>query len=169
MNTDIAALYVDCRKDLLSYLTHMLHCPEIAEDIAHESFVIMVSAARQTHIDHPRGFLFRTACNLAIDHVRHNKVVTRHVESEMLLSDELPCGFSVDESAKIESFDLLQKILLQLPSRTRDVLIYHRLHGLSYKEIAEKFNISESAVEKHISRGVQHCRRRLEELDYRPT
>uniref|UniRef100_UPI003571484F sigma factor-like helix-turn-helix DNA-binding protein n=1 Tax=Methylomonas koyamae TaxID=702114 RepID=UPI003571484F len=43
----------------------------------------------------------------------------------------------------------------------RDAFILHKLHGSSYRDIAKLLDISESAVEKHIIKGLAHCRRRL--------
>jgi DNA-directed RNA polymerase specialized sigma24 family protein len=37
----------------------------------------------------------------------------------------------------------------------------HKLHDYSYREIATLLNITESGVEKHISKGLKHCRTQL--------
>lgn len=161
MNADISALYTDCQHDLLGFLTRKLHCPDIAEDIAHESFVILVRTAGESAIDHPRRFLFRTAANLAVDYVRHNKVVERHVEQYNHHGEETLAASPEQEVSEAEWSRLLQAALLELPPRTRDVFILNRLHGLSYLDVSLHLGISESAVEKHISRGIQHCRNQL--------
>lgn len=161
MNADISALYTDCQKDLLGFLTRKLHCPDTAEDIAHESFAILVRAARESVIDHPRRFLFRTAANLAVDYVRHNKVVERHLEQYNPHAEETLAASPEQEVSEAEWSGLLQAALLGLPPRTRGVFILNRLHGLSYLEVGTHLGISESAVEKHISRGIQHCRNQL--------
>ena len=158
MTADISTLYADCQHDLLGFLTRKLHCPYTAEDIAQESFAILVRATKESVIDHPRHFLFKTAANLAVDYVRHNKVVERHVaqykEEALTLSPEQ--GVSDAEWLR-----LLRETLSELPSRTRDVFILNRLQGLSYLDVGLRLGISESAVEKHISRGIQHCRKQL--------
>jgi RNA polymerase sigma-70 factor (ECF subfamily) len=43
----------------------------------------------------------------------------------------------------------------QLTPRTREVFLMHRLDGLRYREIAEELGISQSAVEKHMSRAIE--------------
>lgn len=161
MNADIPALYSESRKDLLSYLMHLLHCPQTAEDIAHESFAVLLRATKETVIEPPRGFLFRTAANLAIDFIRHSKVVERHAENHLILEEEPQFASPEQEVSKDEWLRLLKSVLMELPPRTRDIFILHRFHGNSYREIALNFNISESAVEKHISRGIQHYRQQL--------
>jgi RNA polymerase sigma factor (sigma-70 family) len=161
MSNDITALYTTCRNDLVAYLAHMLSCEDTAEDIAQESFMVLAHNTSQTAIEHPRCFLFRIANNLAIDYLRHNKVVARHVENAILLAEE-PQTLSLEqELSQAEWQALLKKTVLELPPRTRDAMILHKLRGLSYREVGEALGISESTVEKHISKGLLHCRVQL--------
>jgi RNA polymerase sigma-70 factor (ECF subfamily) len=161
MTAEIAELYGSCRKDLLKYLFYRLHCLETAEDLVQESFLILAHTGETTEIASPRSFLFKTAGNLAVDYIRHHKVIARHLEKELPFADETQNDTLEQQLSEAEWLDLLKQALNNLPSRTRDVFIMSRLYGYSYKQIAQSFNISESAVEKHISRGLQHCRHEL--------
>ena len=106
------------------------------------------------------SFLHRTATNLAFDHLRHRKIVERHAESESL--DEEPQHPSSEtEVSQEEWLDLLRQAVSELPPRCRDAFILHKMQGLSYREVAENLGISQSAVEKHIAKGLMHCRSRL--------
>lgn len=159
---EFTALYLSCRNDLIAYLSQMLHCKDTAEDIAQESFIILSHSASQAVIDHPRGFLFRTAGNLAVDYIRHNKVVTRYNENESLITEEPPHQASPEqELLQAEWLALLKKTISDLPPQTRNVFILHKIRGLSYREVAAMLDISESAVEKHISKGLKRCRTQL--------
>jgi DNA-directed RNA polymerase specialized sigma24 family protein len=40
----------------------------------------------------------------------------------------------------------------------------HNLQGMSYRDIAMELGISESGVEKHIMKGLLHCRRQMKTL-----
>lgn len=158
---DITELYTACRNDLVVYLTRLLHCQDTAEDIAQESFIILAHNTKHTAIDHPRGFLFRTAGNLAVDYLRHNKVVAHHVENQSAWAEERQHISPEQEVSQAEWLGSLKKAMFELPPRTRDAMILHKIRGLSYREVAEILGISESAVEKHISKGLQHCRSQL--------
>lgn len=160
MSLDISALYQLYRKELINHLLRIVKCPETAQDLVQESYIILSRTAADVAIDHPRGFLYRTAGNLALDHLRHNKVVERHVEAERIVDEaELP---SVEhEICKAQWQALLHQTIAELPPRCRDVFILHKIRGLSYREVARMLDISESAVEKHIIKGLQHCRLRL--------
>ena len=48
----------------------------------------------------------------------------------------------------------MRSVLDSLKPRTREVFLMHRLDGYSSAQIAKHFEISVSAVEKHIARAV---------------
>ena len=52
--------------------------------------------------------------------------------------------------------------LNDLPERTRNMVILHRIEGLKYWQIAEQYGISVSAVEKHMIRAMAHLARKVE-------
>jgi RNA polymerase sigma-70 factor (ECF subfamily) len=160
MSLDISALYQLYRKELINHLLRIVKCPETAQDLVQESYIILTRTAADVAIDHPRGFLYRTAGNLALDHLRHNKVVERHLETEQIADEaELPSVESDVSKAQWQA--LLHQTITELPPRCRDVFILHKIRGLSYREVARMLDITESAVEKHIIKGLQHCRHRL--------
>jgi RNA polymerase sigma factor (sigma-70 family) len=161
MSLDLSALYLSCHKDLTSYLSNLLHCQDTAEDIAHEAFIALGKVTQQSKVVHPRGFLFRTAGNLAVDYLRHNQVINRHVDKDFAWREEPQQASPEQEVAYEERLALLKQTIAELPPRTRDVFILHKLHDYSYREIAAMLNITESGVEKHISKGLKYCRIQL--------
>jgi RNA polymerase sigma factor (sigma-70 family) len=167
MSLDINTLYQLHCKELLHHLLRFVKCPEIAQDLVQESYLVLVRTSADTVIDHPRGFLYRTAGNLALDHLRHNKIVERHQEAAQ--SAEPPQQVDVEKEIADQQWRaMLHQTIDELPSRCRDIFILHKFRGLSYREIAQLLDISESAVEKHIIKGLQHCRNRLGKHYNRP-
>ena len=64
-----------------------------------------------------------------------------------------------DAARILESRQSLQTAvaaLQTLPERTRDIFVLRRLEGHAYRDIANQFGISVSAVEKRMVRAVQH-------------
>ena len=57
-----------------------------------------------------------------------------------------------------EDFAFMCDAIRSLPVQCRRALVLKKVYGHSYKEIAEKLQISEKTVEKHISKGVTRCR-----------
>lgn len=160
MSLDISALYQSYRKELINHLLRIVQCPETAQDLVQESYIILSRTAADVAIEHPRGFLYRTAGNLALDYLRHNKIVERHQEAAQFAepAEQADAERQIgDEQWRI----LLHQAIAELPPRCRDVFILHKIRGLGYRDIARLLDISESAVEKHIIKGLSHCRKRL--------
>ena len=160
MSLDINTLYQLYCKELLHHLLSFVKCPELAQDLVQESYLVLVRTSADTCIDHPRGFLYKTASNLALDHLRHNRIIERHQETAQLAEQRVQAG-AESEIADQQWRAMLYQTIGELPPRCRDVFIQHKLRGLSYREIAQLLDISESAVEKHLIKGLQHCRKRL--------
>lgn len=160
MSLDIGALYRRYRNELLHHLQRIVQCPDTAQDLLQESYAILSRSAAAGAIEHPRGFLYRIAGNLAMDHLRHNKIVDAHRAAWSAREAEL----FPDAEAQLSDQQwraLLHQAIAELPPRCRDAFILHKLHGSGYREIAKLLDISESAVEKHIIKGLAHCRKRL--------
>ncbi len=162
MTLDLSALYRLYRKELINYVARTVCCREIAQELVQESYLILTRTAAEQAIEQPRGFLYRTAGNLALDHLRHNKVVARHAELESGNDEPEASSLSIEQAVSREQWQaLLRQAIDELPPRCRDAFILHKVQGLSYRETAARLSISESAVEKHIIKGLQHCRTRL--------
>lgn len=161
MSLDLAALYLAYRKELVNRLVTMLACRETAQDIAQESFFLLARTTAREPVSQPRAFLHRTATNLAIDHLRHRKVVERHAEATLNTDEDSSHPSAETEAFNAQWLEILRQAVADLPPRCRDAFILHKLHGLSYREVAATLGISQSAVEKHIAKALSHCRARL--------
>ncbi|MFM8330971.1 MAG: RNA polymerase sigma factor [Candidatus Methylumidiphilus sp.] len=160
MSLDITALYLAYRQELVNRLSRVVSCRETAQDIVQESFFVLARTAAAETVGQPRAFLHRTATHLAFDHLRHRKVVERHAEIAAH-TEESEQPSTEAEVSKAQWLELLRQVVSELPPRCRDAFILHKIQGLSYREVGEALGISQSAVEKHIIKGLAHCRARL--------
>ncbi len=157
---DIEALYRSHQRQLVGRLTKIVNCNETAAELAQESYLILSQTAKSQAIEYPGGFLFRIATNLAFNHLKHRKVVDDHAQHKAnFQSEESPSTEHV--VSQQQSLELFCKIIEELPPRCRDVFILYKIHGMNHKEIAAELDISTSGVEKHIMKGLSHCRRKL--------
>ena len=53
---------------------------------------------------------------------------------------------------------MLLRAVNGLPPKCRDVFVLRMIEGLSQREIAERLGITVSTVEKHLARGLRHCK-----------
>lgn len=158
-STDLERLFRDHQPLLIRWLAKLVRCEDTAADLAQESYARIAGAAGEQTIAHPRAFLFRTARNLALDHLRKMRTRGQTVEP---LDDvvEVPSPAPSAETALVDQqrIRLFTEALGTLPPRCREVFLLHRLHQCSYQQIAQRLGISESAVEKHIIRALSRCR-----------
>lgn len=156
---NVEAIYLNHQSELQFHLTRIVDCPEIAADLAQESFIIFFREAQKQTIDHPRGFLFRIAKNLAYDHIKHRKVTENYAQTK---EQSLPPPSEFPSAEKLVSVDerlaAITRILDELPLRTREIFVLNRVYGMTYAETAKELGISDSAVEKHMTKALLHCR-----------
>jgi RNA polymerase sigma factor (sigma-70 family) len=159
---NVEAIYLNHQSALQFHLTRIVNCPEIAADLAQESFIIFFREAQKQTIDHPRGFLFRIAKNLAYDHIKHRKVTENYLQTK---EQSLPPPSEFPSAEKLASINerlsAVTRILDELPLRTREIFILNRVYGMTYAETAKELGISDSAVEKHMTKALLHCRKQF--------
>lgn len=126
---------------------------EETEDLIQDAFVKMQEYCNQGgEVRQPEGFLVRTVMRLAINARRdaHPELYVDQKADELtLLIDTNP---TPDEVLAGEQCLLLMRDSLDAVSRrTREVFFMHRFDGLSYQQIAQRLQLSVSAIEKHIA------------------
>ncbi|CAI4030301.1 hypothetical protein DNFV4_00729 [Nitrospira tepida] len=161
---DIERLFHECRQQLIRSLYRIVRCEDAAADLAQETYLRLVSLAPTTSVAYPRALLFRTAANLAIDYLRQGQARRRTGEALEAAAD-VPSAAPPADRALFDKQRL--RIFLDaidsLPPRSREAFLLHRVHDCSYRAIAAKLGVSESAVEKLIMRALLHCRRALQQ------
>jgi RNA polymerase sigma factor (sigma-70 family) len=138
---------------IVGLISRIVGCRTTAEDLAQDTFVKLWG---RSLTQNDRGLLFRTAQNLAIDHLRAQRVRSSHADSIIL--DPLTDRAHAPDSAAREQLDILYQVLKRLPKRTQRIFLLNRLDGLSYAEIARLLGVSVSTVEKEIIRALDSCR-----------
>ena len=62
------------RRSLIGTLYRMVGCLATAEDLAHDAYLRVSKAARERPVTHLQAFLYQTARNLALDHLRRERI-----------------------------------------------------------------------------------------------
>jgi RNA polymerase sigma factor (sigma-70 family) len=128
------------------------HAREDAEDLVQEAFLrLQIYCNAGNEVRSPEAFLARTALNLAVNarESDHRHLYVAEAVEDLQLVDLSPTPEEV--LAAEQCLLRIQALLAGLSRRTRDVFFLHRLHALSYAQIADHFDISVSAIEKHIA------------------
>jgi RNA polymerase sigma factor (sigma-70 family) len=134
------------------------------DDIVQETYAILCGLEMTEHIHNPRQYAFQTADSVILRHVRHARVVPMRAlgdldQLQIALPDASPEQTVIDRDA----LNVLAQFIATLPGKTRQVFVLRRVEGLSQREIAQKLHISESTVEKHISKALRLLSLRFED------
>ena len=137
----------------------------VAEDIAQESFVSVWQTREKLDSNYSiRTYLYTIARNKTMNHLRDMARAKANTLAgqEALVNLQALNHESVTE--KIDALELQQmidRIYLTLPDKVVTTFRLSRVDGLTYKEIAEKMNISVKMVEYYISIALKRFRTEL--------
>jgi RNA polymerase sigma factor (sigma-70 family) len=122
-----------------------------AEDLLHAAY-LRLEDYRKTHpVENVGAFLVKTAVNIGVDTYRHDRLTAKMRTDGSLVSENGPLQDEV--LAYRNRLVRATEGLAQLPPRTRQILLMHRLQKMKYRDIALEIGISQSAVEKHVAKG----------------
>lgn len=150
-SAELEAAYADSRAWLVQYLARQLNCRQAAEDLAQDVFLAIPKAQPIQPIRNPRAFLFRIAANLAV-----NRSKQERRRRELREANASILWTAVDEVTPerqllgVEALARIGAAIDRMPDRTRQILAWRRIDGLSNREIATRLGISDTAVEKHM-------------------
>jgi RNA polymerase sigma-70 factor, ECF subfamily len=152
MRADAEALYKAYHRGLFRYLCRAVGHVETARDLTQDVFVrvsrSVIPAASEGAL---RGWLFRIARNLALDHHRSGQ---RRPFVEPL-TDTAVRPAAQDTSVEVN------EALASLADVDRDVFLMREVAGLGYDEIASACALTPDAVRSRIHRARLQLRERL--------
>ena len=140
----------------------------IGEDVTQETFTVFL---RELHRYEPQcsrisTYLYGVARNLTRSMLRRNRRFVRLDVSE----EREPIASSNPERSfeRSEERGQLRRLIADLPSRYREVVILCAIHGLSYAEVAAILGTPVGTVRSRLNRGRRIISKRLREADGRP-
>ena len=128
------------------------------DDICQEVFLDLWKRRETSKNIHSlKGYLRKTAVNRALNFIRdqkkHQHQSTDHLQRMAAGETNHNIGIETDELRQV-----LQKEIMDLPEKCRQVFILSRYEDKSYKEIAAELSISEKTVENQISKALKRLR-----------
>jgi RNA polymerase sigma-70 factor (ECF subfamily) len=108
-------------------------------------------------IRNPAAYLFRAAFNSALNRQRaeNRRLSAVDIETLLHIADDAPGAQRIVEGRS--DLALLKSAMAALPARQRSILLASRLDGLTRQEIADRFGISVSMVEKELKKAQERC------------
>ena len=181
-NEELALLYVggDNRafdellarnqQKLYSYIMFVVRDPEQADDIFQETFVkviVTLKQGRYVENGHFSAWISRIAHNLIIDHFRQSRAVnlqsTDDTEYNVLNRKELSDQTIEDSMVTQQIHRDIRRLIKALPESQREVLLMRYYKNMSFKEIAERTQVSINTALGRMRYAILNMRRIAEE------
>ncbi|WP_018337600.1 RNA polymerase sigma-70 factor [Butyricimonas synergistica] len=133
---------------------------EVAKDIVHDTFLTFWNNRKRLDLSYSaKSYLFTLAQNYALNYLRHLRVVevNEREVTELLesASDEL-----VEYDERIAR---VEKKLVQLPDKQREVFLKCVVEEKKYQEVADELKVSINTVKKHMARALKFLRDELQD------
>lgn len=121
---------------------------DISDDVFQDTFIKVIKTLKSNSYNEEGKFLpwvMRISHNLIIDHFRRTKKMPMNRETEefsifSIMSDNVPNIESKLITAQVEND--LRKLIEELPSEQKEVLMMRMYQDLSFKEISEMTGVS---------------------------
>lgn len=142
-------------KSLFVYTYNILNDEGYVEDTLQEVFINIWVKRNEVDIQNLKSYLFNAVRNNAISKIRKEKL------SEALegVIDNLVAPCQIEQN--LDRDDLkraIDKAVINLPTRCRDIFYMSRYQDYSIEEIASHFNISHRTVENQLHLALKHLR-----------
>jgi RNA polymerase sigma factor (sigma-70 family) len=153
----LTLLFNKYRGALLRHIGRLTASREDAADLMQETYLRVMNRIHVSEFDaEARGYLFRTATNLARDHYRRQRFracasLEESTEESLHAPDPTPEQIMVAQQVTAT----LRAALGDMPAETRAVFILARSRDLAYPEIARQLGLSRRTVERRMAAAME--------------
>ncbi len=134
------------------------------DDIVQESYLRLLQARAAGKIASPKAYLYGIAHHVALETHRKQRLHAEVSVNELPESPTSDAGSNVVETVNLhQELALATEAIKTLPDRCREIVTLRAVHGLSYREIAQKLALAEETVRVQMARGVKKCAHYLRE------
>lgn len=159
----IERLFGEHRSALQSFFRRRIRGKADAPDLVQEVYLRMLRISDQEAIRKPVAYLYTVANNLVKEHAVLERRQAAGIDIDGAPAHEqletLPAfDRDLDESQRAAR---LRVVLEQLRPKCRAAVVLRFTHGLSYREIAARLEVSPQMAKKYVAQALGHCRRRM--------
>jgi len=156
-----AELFHRYHQSMYLHAKKMLKDSDEAKDVVQEVFAAIWSKREIIAISGTvASYLYGAIRNRILNIMAHQKVVSKYADS-IDAYIELGVSYTEDQISAKELTHLVEKEIASLPDKMREVFELSRNEELSYKEIADRLQISEHTVKKQAQRAIKILRAKI--------
>ncbi len=164
----LLAEYLAMRGDLLRFFAARLGNQAQADDLYQELFVRLRLSRLPEDVSSPRGFIYRSAYNLANEVIRAGRRrrardadwvdSTTHRVGAAAVADQPGADEVLAAKQRLAA---IMRALDALSPKAREVFTLCRIEGLNHRDVAAQLGISTKTVEKHMTTALKHLTEKL--------
>lgn len=155
------AIYARYWKILYSVAYSQLGTKEEAEDIVHNVFERIWNNRQIQKINCLKAYLIVSVRHFSIKYIKSQ--ITYRKFQEYLIFQEIQKNFSTDDIVNYAELQrVVNDVLQKLPDKTHEIFRMSRYENKSVKEIAAHLDLTEKAVEYHITKSLKFIKERLD-------
>lgn len=124
------------------------------DDIVQETYARLITVEHVEGIGNVKNYMFQTAYSVLVSHVRRAKIVAFETVTDLEQLGSTRDFSPEDQVIDRDELNRLARAIATLPGKVRDVFVLRRVNGLSQRDVARELGLSESTVEKHMSRSI---------------
>lgn len=157
LNLQVQSLYTEHHGWLQAWLGRKLGNACDAADLAHDTFVRLLSRQGHSYFGHePRALLTHIAKGLVVDRWRRQDVERAYLEAIAHLPEpEVPSPET--RWLILETLYRIDAMLREMPARVRQVFLLSQLDGLTYAQIAEQLQVSLITIKRDMRTAFLAC------------
>lgn len=154
-------IYTEHAQTIRNFVYYKCGDMDLSEDVTQEAFVKLWAKCVEVVLATVKSFLFTISQRIWLDHTRKMKVRLNFEKSELPAVDKNDPSFIFQEN---EFRDQIELAISELPEGQREAFLLNRIDKHTYKEIGEILGISQTAVEKRISKALAKLKDKIHEL-----
>lgn len=156
LNLEIHNLYCDHHGWLQGWLVRKLGNASDAADLAHDTFLRLLTRQARCIGSEPRALLTHIAKGLVIDRWRRQDVERAYLETIAHLPEpEVPSPET--RLLILEALYRIEAMLRELPEKPRQAFLMSQLDGLTYAQIAQELGVSLISVKRYMREAFLAC------------
>jgi len=141
----------------------IIHETEPAEEAVQDVFINIWKNRENMRIDKISPYLYAATKQNILKYIRSKASYNKHLEYYRRFCDV--CSNTTEhEVSHNELRQLFAEATLHLNKKTKEIFRLSRMEGFSNSEISKRMNITEKAVEYHITQSLRFLKRRLKDF-----
>lgn len=163
-NAAFAEIYNRYWVVLYSHARKMTRDDDLAKDVVQDVFISLWDKVAETEFSFSlKAYLYATVRNRILNLYDKEKVKSKYLSSleDFDRSGENVTDYRLRETLLAEHID---REILQLPGKMREIFEMSRKLNMTYKEISEQLDISDKTVKKQMSNAIKILRVKLGSL-----